>query len=164
MRFSFKYASQSQISGNNRSTQMSFAPDTFRDPTFFVGELGKKIPFREAMSALHDVVVETGSLGYQTIATYHGAPASCDDHHGHKIACCIHGMPTFPFWHRAYVVQMERALLAKRDVVGIPYWDWTEPMTHLPEMVSHPIYVDSHSGKVRMVVFSSLDVLHISHK
>ncbi len=36
---------------------MSFAPDTKREPTYFVGELRQKIEFREAISALHDVVV-----------------------------------------------------------------------------------------------------------
>src|SRR5437763_11335186 len=36
---------------------MSFAPDTLRQPTFFSGELRKSIAFREAISALHDVVV-----------------------------------------------------------------------------------------------------------
>jgi hypothetical protein len=36
---------------------MSFAPDTLRQPTFFSGELHKSIAFREAISALHDVVV-----------------------------------------------------------------------------------------------------------
>lgn len=57
MRFSYKYAGHSQIQGSANKTSMSFAPDTFRDPTFFVGDLAQKIPFREAMSALHDVVV-----------------------------------------------------------------------------------------------------------
>lgn len=36
---------------------MSFSPDTTREPTFFSGELRKGIAFREAISALHDVVV-----------------------------------------------------------------------------------------------------------
>jgi hypothetical protein len=36
---------------------MSFVPDAMREPVFFVGKLNKKIAFREAISALHDVVV-----------------------------------------------------------------------------------------------------------
>jgi len=36
---------------------MSFAPDTKREPTYFVAELRQKIEFREAISALHNVVV-----------------------------------------------------------------------------------------------------------
>lgn len=42
---------------------MSFAPDTLRKPTFFVGSLRKHLPFREAISALHDIVV--ADLRYQ---------------------------------------------------------------------------------------------------
>jgi hypothetical protein len=38
-------------------TRMSFEPDLTRQPTFFVGELRQSVPFREAMSALHEVVV-----------------------------------------------------------------------------------------------------------
>ncbi len=36
---------------------MSFAPDLKREPTYFVGELRQNVSFREAISALHDVVV-----------------------------------------------------------------------------------------------------------
>jgi len=38
-------------------TGMNFAPDALREPTFFKGTLSKNIPFREAISALHYVVV-----------------------------------------------------------------------------------------------------------
>ncbi len=57
MEFSRKYRGKTQVSSNGKSTDMSFAPDALRDPTFFVGDLAKHIPFREAMSALHHVVV-----------------------------------------------------------------------------------------------------------
>ena len=36
---------------------MSFSPDTKRPPTYFIGELRQNVAFREAISALHDVVV-----------------------------------------------------------------------------------------------------------
>jgi hypothetical protein len=36
---------------------ISFAPDTLREPTFFVGSLHDKLNFREAISALHHVVI-----------------------------------------------------------------------------------------------------------
>ncbi|WP_315814360.1 hypothetical protein [Paraflavitalea speifideaquila] len=36
---------------------MSFAPDTLRESAWFVGKLHKKLAFREAISALHDVVM-----------------------------------------------------------------------------------------------------------
>ena len=45
------------MSSNAGHTTMSFAPDILRDTTFFVGKLNRKIAFREAISALHDVVV-----------------------------------------------------------------------------------------------------------
>ena len=57
MEATYRYAGSSSVNNNSRQTQMSFAPDTLRQPTFFVGELNKHIAFREAMSALHAVVV-----------------------------------------------------------------------------------------------------------
>ncbi len=57
MQFNYKYGGASSISNNAGATGISFAPDVLREPTFFVGALNKKIPFREAISALHDVVV-----------------------------------------------------------------------------------------------------------
>ena len=57
MLFNYKYGGSSSIVSNANAVGMSFAPDTLREPTFFVGKLHKKIAFREAMSALHDVVV-----------------------------------------------------------------------------------------------------------
>ncbi|MEM7036273.1 MAG: SWIM zinc finger family protein [Bacteroidota bacterium] len=57
MIFNYRYSGSSTVSSSSKSVGMSFAPDTFREPTFFVGQLGKHIPFREAISALHDVVI-----------------------------------------------------------------------------------------------------------
>ncbi len=57
MQFNYKYGGASSISNNAGATGISFAPDVLREPTFFVGALNKKIPFREAISALHDVVI-----------------------------------------------------------------------------------------------------------
>jgi len=57
MLFNYKYSGTTSISNDANETAMSFAPDALRDPTFFVGKLNKKIAFREAISALHDVVV-----------------------------------------------------------------------------------------------------------
>lgn len=57
MEFNYAYSGNTAVSDNGNSTQMSFSPDTKRQPTYFVGELRKKIAFREAISALHDVVV-----------------------------------------------------------------------------------------------------------
>jgi len=57
MLFDYKYSGNTSINNTTHNTAMSFAPDTLREPTFFVGKLNKKIAFREAISALHDVVV-----------------------------------------------------------------------------------------------------------
>jgi hypothetical protein len=39
MEFNYKYGGSSSVQGNAKSTNMSFAPDTLREPTFFVGSL-----------------------------------------------------------------------------------------------------------------------------
>ncbi|MCK5902565.1 MAG: hypothetical protein KAG28_05395 [Cocleimonas sp.] len=57
MEFSRKYQATTKVNTDSQSTQMSFAPDILRDPTFFVADLAQHLPFREAMSALHEVVV-----------------------------------------------------------------------------------------------------------
>jgi DNA-binding transcriptional regulator YhcF (GntR family) len=57
MKFNYKYRGKSNIQNGVSSTNVAFAPDVLREPTYFVGTLHKKIPFREAISALHDVVV-----------------------------------------------------------------------------------------------------------
>ena len=57
MEFSYSYASESLVASDANKTSMSFAPDTLREPTYFRGELKQSLPFREAISALHDVVV-----------------------------------------------------------------------------------------------------------
>jgi hypothetical protein len=55
--FNYAYPHDSNVANSASSTKVSFAPDTLRQPTFFSGELRKSIAFREAISALHDVVV-----------------------------------------------------------------------------------------------------------
>ncbi len=57
MLFNYKFKGDTSVSNNASSTEMKFSPDVSRDPTFFDGTLNKHIPFREAISALHDIVV-----------------------------------------------------------------------------------------------------------
>lgn len=57
MLFNYKFSGSTSVTSNASSVGMSFAPDTNRTPTFFVGKLHRKLAFREAISALHDVVV-----------------------------------------------------------------------------------------------------------
>lgn len=57
MQFDYSYRRSSTVADTGSATAMSFSPDLTREPTYFRGELSSKIPFREAISALHDVVV-----------------------------------------------------------------------------------------------------------
>ncbi len=57
MEFQYKYHGNSSVQSGAENTSMSFSPDTNREPTFFVGQLGQHLPFREAISALNDVVI-----------------------------------------------------------------------------------------------------------
>ena len=57
MLFEYRYFGNSAVDAGVGATGMSFAPDTSREPTYFVGKLRQKIAFRECISALHHVVV-----------------------------------------------------------------------------------------------------------
>ncbi|RYD46590.1 MAG: SWIM zinc finger family protein [Verrucomicrobiaceae bacterium] len=63
MIFQFQYKGFSNVSSTPQQTSMSFAPDLGRDPVSFRGLLRDKLPFREAMCALHEVV--TGDLRWK---------------------------------------------------------------------------------------------------
>jgi len=55
--FNYSYQKDSLVDSSASRTDMSFAPDTLRERTCFRGELRQNIAFREAISALHDVVI-----------------------------------------------------------------------------------------------------------
>ena len=57
MLFNYRFAGNSTVTSTSHMTGLSFAPDTLRESAWFVGKLHKKLAFREAISALHDVVV-----------------------------------------------------------------------------------------------------------
>ena len=57
MLFDYRYTGSTAVSDVAYQTSLSFAPDTNRRPTYFAGELAKSLAFREAISALHEVVV-----------------------------------------------------------------------------------------------------------
>jgi hypothetical protein len=63
MEFEYGYRGSSSVESQPDRTALSFSPDLNRAPTFFRGELAQGVAFREAMSALHDVVV--ADLRYQ---------------------------------------------------------------------------------------------------
>jgi tetratricopeptide (TPR) repeat protein len=56
MLFEHRYAGSSAVRQDENATGMSFAPDTLREPTYFRGKITRQVEFREAISALHDVV------------------------------------------------------------------------------------------------------------
>jgi len=53
----FQYQGQSGILNGLRETQVGFATNTLRELAFFKGVLGQPVVFREALAALHQVVV-----------------------------------------------------------------------------------------------------------
>jgi len=57
MIFEHRYGGNSSVNSDASTTGLSFAPDTLREPTFFMGKLDKHLHFREAISALHHVVI-----------------------------------------------------------------------------------------------------------
>ena len=57
MEFNYKYGGNTSVSHSSGASCLAFVPDVLREPTFFSGKLHKKLPFREAISALHHIVV-----------------------------------------------------------------------------------------------------------
>lgn len=57
MEFDYRYPGPSNVSESPGGSALSFAPDLLRPPTSFRGVVRDARVFREAMSALHDVVV-----------------------------------------------------------------------------------------------------------
>ncbi len=57
MHYDLRYLGQSGLREQGASQALAFAPNLARPPVFFDGELRHPLRFREAMSALHDVVV-----------------------------------------------------------------------------------------------------------
>ncbi len=56
MLFEHRYAGSSLVRQDANSSGLAFVPDTLREPTYFRGSIAKQVEFREAISALHDVV------------------------------------------------------------------------------------------------------------
>uniref|UniRef100_UPI0030FD2111 Hemocyanin Functional Unit CCHB-g n=1 Tax=Concholepas concholepas TaxID=137544 RepID=UPI0030FD2111 len=97
--------------------------------------------------ALRRVQAGTGRMTYDFIAGAHGYPAECKMGE-YDVACCQHGMASFPGWHRVFTRQMEIALSWEGAKVGLPYWDWTEAFTELPTLVSQEHDNPFHHGHI----------------
>ena len=63
MRLDLNYLGHSEVTQGPSGSSLSFAPNLARPKVFFDAELQKPLRFREAMSALHDVVV--GDLRFE---------------------------------------------------------------------------------------------------
>ena len=97
--------------------------------------------------ALKRMQKDRSSDGFESIASFHALPPLCPNPTAkHRHACCLHGMATFPQWHRLYVVQFEQSLNRHGAIVGVPYWDWTYPMTEVPKLISAEKYTDPFTG------------------
>lgn len=83
---------------------------------------------RSMMWAMRLLQEDSSPNGFQALASFHALPPLCPYPEAPvRYACCVHGMPTFPQWHRLYLVQFEDALRRHSALVGIPYWDSVEP-------------------------------------
>lgn len=66
-------------------------------------------------SAIAKVLALEDERGYQYFANWHGV----------IFGLCIHHLPLFPPWHRAYLYYFEQALREVEPTVALPWWDWT---------------------------------------
>nr|P83040.1 RecName: Full=Hemocyanin type 2 unit e; AltName: Full=RtH2-e [Rapana venosa] len=98
---------------------------------------------RSLVHALKSLQEDSSADGFQSLASFHAQPPLCPYPEANKrFACCVHGMATFPEWHRLYTVQFEDALRRHGSVVGIPYWDTVVPQEDLPAFFNDEIWDD----------------------
>jgi len=57
MELQYKFSKPSEVKSSPSGSAVSFSPDCLRQPTYFVGEISHQLSFREAISALHQVVL-----------------------------------------------------------------------------------------------------------
>lgn len=74
MKFQYKYYGATSVDGTDQAQSFNFAPDTLRPPTHFDGVLRNDsqahLAFREALSALHAVVVSDARFRGRDTAAY----------------------------------------------------------------------------------------------
>ena len=108
------------------------------------------LEYLELSNALEGLKEDKTTEGFQTIAAFHGQPYWCPTPEAKtKFACCVHGMATFPHWHRLLTVQFENGLRRHGLTGALPYWDWTVAATTLPKMVRGATFTDPITGKTR---------------
>ena len=117
----------------------------------------------ELRKAMERFMSDKSINGYQALAEFHGLPAKCPRPDAqYRMACCVHGMATFPHWHRLVVVQFEDALTARGSPIGVPYWDWTKPFKVIPKLLGEETYEDPYTKETKPNPFfsSSVDFLN----
>lgn len=79
---------------------------------------------------------------YQTLAGFHGLP---------NPSFCQHHKREFLPWHRLYMRDMEKLLVAEGYTEGLPYWDWTDDtnvVDGFPLMCTEDIYTNAAGAEV----------------
>ncbi|MGB0840209.1 MAG: SWIM zinc finger family protein, partial [Chitinophagales bacterium] len=115
----YKYGGSTSVASSASAVGMSFAPDTHRDPTFFVGELSKNIAFREAISVLHHVVVSDLRFKPKDKSDYKAWAAEQE-----KIWLAEHLAKTPDLTNKIKEMQRELGeLRSTKSKVMKPYWD-----------------------------------------
>ena len=94
---------------------------------------------REAIAAMYDLPPEDEN-SFEKIAGLHGQPWP---------GYCIHGIPGFLTWHRAYMEVFEKALRCFNHSISLPFWDWSSgPSTGVPSACSTATYVNRDGDTV----------------
>jgi len=97
------------------------------------------INFRAAISmmAARSANVQTDTLGYQFLASYHGIWQNL----------CQHGTPAFALWHRPYMLAFEQTMQDLVPGVYLPYWDWTSQF-EIPSIFTDATWTNPATGNV----------------
>ncbi|XP_055893863.1 hemocyanin 1-like isoform X3 [Biomphalaria glabrata] len=108
---------------------------------------------RKAMTALQ---AKRYDINFQILGRYHGGLEWCPFPKAKvKKLCGRHGVATFPHWHRLWTVLAENALRNLGYTGALPYWDWTRPLTALPDLVSSAKYLSPISNEEESNPFHS---------
>ncbi|MEA2719621.1 MAG: tyrosinase [Candidatus Eremiobacteraeota bacterium] len=88
-----------------------------------------------AMMAARSANVQTDTLGFQYLASYHGIWQNL----------CQHGTPGFALWHRPYMLAFEQTMQDLVPGVYLPYWDWTSQF-EIPSIFTDATWLNPATG------------------
>jgi predicted nucleic acid-binding Zn finger protein len=118
MEFAHRYAGTSEVANGDATTAMTLQPDALRPPTYFRGTVTEQVAFREAMSALHDVVIADLRFVPKDRTAYLAWRATQDDVDLVAAAKKRGQLATEIAEVQAEVAQLERA----RDAASAPFF------------------------------------------